>query len=89
MHAMHSLEGHIVPAILLRHFLVVPRVKVNQRRNVQSSTGSGELFDVKWHSGNFQCMSIGTPSRADEAVLHILFRNSEVTIPVGAPSELE
>ena len=89
IHALGSLEGHIVPAILVQQFLVVPRLKANQWWNGQSSEGFRKLFDVRWYPGVFQCILISSHGRDDEAVLRIVLWNYEVGIPVGAPSGLQ
>jgi len=89
VHALHILEGHIVLAILTLHVLVVPRVKVNQWRNGQSSEGFGKLFDVMWYPAIIQCMPICAHGIHDEAILLILRWNKEVSIPLRAINCLE
>jgi len=58
IHVLRSLEGHIVPAILMQHFLIIPRMNVNQWGKGQPSEDFGKLFDVRQYPSVCQCLPI-------------------------------
>jgi len=72
----------------MQYFLIVHGVKVTQGTNEESHEAFRKVFDVWKYLIFFPFQPLRAHGRDDEAVLSIVLRNSDVSIPVGAPRGL-